>query len=72
MLPLMYSSTAGGVGSRGRFEDLLSFTFFKAFPIGWAKAFLGIVLMSGVSGEISSYMMPLALISAQILFSTNR
>ena len=50
MLPVVYPSTGGGVGSRGRFEDLLTFTFLKAFPPAWAKAMLGMVSMRAVEG----------------------
>ena len=41
MLPLMYSSTGGGVGSRGDFQNIMTLTVMKAFPPGWVKVFLG-------------------------------
>jgi len=50
MLPIVYPSTGGGVGSRGPFLDLLMFTFLKAFPPAWAKAMLGTVPTKAVEG----------------------
>ncbi|KAK5651937.1 hypothetical protein OQA88_11479 [Cercophora sp. LCS_1] len=50
LLPLMYPTTAGGIGSRGNFTQLLTLTFMKAFPTAWYKAYLGEVPMYRVEG----------------------
>lgn len=50
MLPLIYPSTGAGVGSRGNFNKLLTLTLMKAFPPGWAKAYLGQLPVYAVDG----------------------
>ncbi|KAK4466316.1 hypothetical protein QBC42DRAFT_302661 [Cladorrhinum samala] len=50
MLPFIYPSTGGGVGSRGDFNKLLTLTLMKAFPPGWAKAYLGQLPLYAVDG----------------------
>ncbi|KAK4225964.1 hypothetical protein QBC38DRAFT_367640 [Podospora fimiseda] len=50
MLPFIYSSTGSGVGSRGYFTKLLTLTFLKAFPPGWARAYLGEIPIYAVDG----------------------
>jgi hypothetical protein len=41
MLAQMYPSTGGGVGSLGRFEDVMTLTVMKSFPAGWIPFFVG-------------------------------
>ncbi|KAK3986130.1 hypothetical protein QBC44DRAFT_297699 [Cladorrhinum sp. PSN332] len=50
MLPFIYPSTGPGVGSRGDFNKLLTLTLMKAFPPGWAKAYLGEIPLYAVDG----------------------
>ena len=50
MLAAMYPSTGGGVGSRSDFNNVMTLTLMKSFPVAWIRAFLNDIEKFHVEG----------------------